>query len=89
VKGWRVRNTGTCPWDEIYSFVYVRGNVPAASMSGEPMAVAGTVASGDTYDIQVNLVAPQTPGTYQGFWQMHDGQGVAFGQTIYVAITVP
>jgi len=89
VKGWRVRNTGTCPWDESYSFVYVRGNVPAASMSGEPVAVAGTVASGDTYDIQVNLVAPQTPGTYQGFWQMHDGQGVAFGQTIYVAITVP
>lgn len=89
VKGWRVRNNGTCTWDNTYSFVYVRGNVPAARMSGEPVSIAGSVASGATYDIQVNLIAPQIPGIYQGFWQMRNGQGIAFGETIYVAITVP
>ena len=89
VKGWRVRNTGTCPWDNTYQFVYVRGNVPAARMSGEPVAIARTVPSVDTYDIQVNLVAPTTPGIYQGFWQMRDGKGVAFGHTIWVGITIP
>jgi polar amino acid transport system substrate-binding protein len=89
VKGWRVRNTGTCTWDNTYSLVYVRGNVPAARMSGEPVAIARTVLSEDTYDIQVNLVAPTPPGVYQGFWYMHNGKGVAFGYTIWVGITVP
>ena len=89
VKGWRVRNTGTCPWDNTYSLVYVRGNVPAAGMSGEPVAIARTVLSKDTYDIQVNLVAPTTPGIYQGFWQMRNGKGVALGYTIWVGIMVP
>jgi len=89
VKGWRVRNTGTCPWDNTYQFVHVRGNVSAARMSGEPVVIARTVPSRGTYDIQVNLVAPTTPGIYQGFWQMRNGKGVAFGHTIWVGITVP
>ncbi|MBC8445719.1 MAG: transporter substrate-binding domain-containing protein [Chloroflexi bacterium] len=88
-KGWRVRNTGTCPWDNTYSLVYVQGNVPAARMSGEPVAIARTVLNKDTYDIQVNLIAPTTPGIYQGFWQMRNGKGVALGHTIWVGITVP
>ena len=88
-KGWRVRNTGTCPWDNTYSIVYVQGNVPAARMSGEPVAIARTVPGGDTYDVQVNLVAPPTPGIYVAFWQMRNGQNVAFGRTLQVGIAVP
>ena len=44
---------------------------------------------GATYDIYVDLVAPLRPGTYQGFWQMRNGQGEYFGQTVYVGIRVP
>jgi polar amino acid transport system substrate-binding protein len=88
-KGWRVRNTGTCPWDNTYSLVYVQGNVPAARMSGGPVAIARTVPGGDTHDVQVNLVAPPTPGIYVGFWQMRNGQTVAFGRTLRVGIAVP
>ena len=88
VKTWRIRNSGSCTWDSSYSLAYAHGNTPASGMSGAPAAIVGQVAPGATYDISVNLVAPGAPGVYQGFWQMRNGQGVAFGQTIYVGIEV-
>ena len=88
-KGWRIRNTGTCTWDNSYSLNYVRGNQNGAQMNGQPVSVQGTVAPGATSDIYVDLVAPLRPGTYQGFWQMRNGQGAYFGQTVYVGIRVP
>ncbi|MEZ4769565.1 MAG: transporter substrate-binding domain-containing protein [Caldilineales bacterium] len=89
VKSWRVRNSGTCTWNNTYFLGYDHGNVPAASMSGQPVYVQGTVAPGATYDFSANLVAPTTPGGYQGFWQMRNGQGRAFGETVWVGIRVP
>jgi len=88
-KGWRVRNTGTCEWDDTYRFVFGQGNVPGARMGGEPVAIEREVPSGDTYDVQINLVAPSEPGNYQAFWQMVDGRGISFGERIYVGIEVP
>ena len=88
-KGWRVRNTGTCEWDDTYRFVFGQGNVPGARMGGEPVAIEREVSSGDTYDVQINLVAPSEPGNYQAFWQMVDGRGISFGERIYVGIEVP
>lgn len=88
-KGWRIRNSGTCDWTTAFRLVYVSGNSPAAQMGGQPVAISRAVAPGGTYDAQVNLVAPLQPGTYQGFWQMTNAQGVAFGQKVWVGITVP
>ena len=89
VKAWRIRNSGTCTWDSAYKLTYVQGNVPEARMGGQPTPIKGTVAPGSNYDMEVNLVAPTKPGTYQGWWQMVNAQGVAFGERIYVGITVP
>ncbi len=88
-KGWRVRNTGTCPWDSGYMLDFVYGNVTGARMGGLPVAVQGEVMPGQTYDIYVDLVAPIQPGVYQGFWQMRNQKGRAFGQRVYVGIQVP
>ncbi len=88
-KGWRIRNTGACTWNSGYSLGFVQGNRPGADMGGQPTAVQGTVAPGQTYDMVVNLVAPTAPAVYQGFWQMRNAQGAAFGQRVYVGITVP
>jgi heat shock protein HslJ len=57
-------------------------------MGGEPVSITRDVLPGDTYDLQVNLVAPLTPGIYQGSWQMRNGDGVPFGQRIWVGIQV-
>jgi polar amino acid transport system substrate-binding protein len=83
-KGWQVKNTGTCTWDSSYQVVFVDGY----RMGGEPAAVAGNVSPGQTYDVQINLVAPLKPGSYQGAWQMQNGQGQGFGERLKVDINV-
>jgi hypothetical protein len=88
-KGWQIRNTGTCTWNNAYFIKFVRGNNPAAQMGGQPTTIRGTVEPGESFDMTVNLVAPQQAGKYVGYWQMHNGDGVPFGQTIWVAIQVP
>ena len=88
-KGWRVLNTGTCTWNSSYRLVYAHGNTSEAHMEGEPVPVTRDVPSDDNYDLQVNLVAPLTPGVHRGFWQMQNAQGVAFGEMIWVGIEVP
>ncbi len=88
-KGWRIKNSGTCSWDNSFFIKYVRGNDPAAQMQGQPTSIKGEVKPGQTYDMYVNLVAPSNAGKYVGYWQMHNVQNIAFGQTIWVAIEVP
>jgi ABC-type amino acid transport substrate-binding protein len=88
-KGWRLRNSGTCPWTTAYRLAYSSGNVPAAQMGGQPIAVTRVVNPGETFDFQVNLIAPVAPGTYQGFWNMNNAQHARFGETVWVGITVP
>ena len=83
-KGWQVQNTGTCTWDTNYRLVWVSGH----KMGGEPVAVARQVQPGETYDLQINLIAPPTAGSYQGLWQMENGQGTAFGERLNVSVKV-
>lgn len=87
-KIWRVKNTGTCTWNTSYRVVYSNGNKPAAIMGGQPVSIQGTVPPGATYDIQVNLIAPQKPNTYVGYWQMENSRGQAFGERLPVAVKV-
>ncbi len=88
-KGWQVKNTGTCTWNQAYFLKYVRGNDPAAQMGGQPISISGPVAPGESYDLKADLVAPQQAGKFVGYWQMHNPEGTPFGQTIWVAIQVP
>jgi polar amino acid transport system substrate-binding protein len=87
-KGWRIRNSGTCTWDNRYFLGFVYGNTPASSMGGRPTAILGLVPPGAVYDIFVEMTAPLQPGTYQGFWNMINPQGKAFGQKVWVGIRV-
>lgn len=88
-KSWRIRNTGSCTWDSNYMLTPVDGNVPQARMGGQPTPIRGQVLPGQTYDITVDLVAPLTPGVYQGFWTMRNRNGLLFGDRIWVGISVP
>ena len=88
-KGWQVQNTGTCTWDQAYFIKYVRGSDPAAQMGGQPTSLSRKVAPGESYDLAMDLVAPEQAGKFVGYWQMHNGEGVSFGQTLWAAIQVP
>ena len=40
---------------------------------------SGTVPPGANVDVSVNLVAPNTPGSYKGYWKIRSPQGHIFG----------
>ena len=84
-KGWRGQNAGTCTWSSNYRLIFVSGN----RMGGQPVAISREVRPGETYDLQLELVAPVRAGSHQGLWQMVNGQGTGFGQRLRVSVTVP
>ena len=83
-KGWRLKNSGTCTWNESYALVPVGG----ADLGGQATYVKGLVQPGQTYDMYVDLVAPTKPGTYQSFWSMRNGDGEIFGKKVWAGIRV-
>lgn len=83
-KTWRVQNTGTCPWTTNYTFVFVSGD----QMSGRNINVPYNVQPGQTVDLSVDLIAPNSDGTYRGYWQMRSPQGQNFGESIWVKVRV-
>jgi hypothetical protein len=85
-KTWRLKNSGTCTWVNSYQFAFVADNQMGGPAS---VAVSGNVAPGSLYDVSVNLIAPNTPGTYKGSWQMKNATGQLFGSTPFVQIVVP
>jgi uncharacterized protein YkwD len=76
LKTWRIRNAGTCTWNENYSMVFVNGN-QMNSIASIPFKVT---PPGATLDISVNLVAPSADGAYTGNYELHNDSG----QTILI-----
>jgi Ig-like domain from next to BRCA1 gene len=70
-KVWRLRNAGACTWDSGYRLVFFKGE----DLDGTTTRLPKTVAPGQTVDVSVNLVAPDTTGTYQGYWMLRDADG--------------
>ncbi len=87
-KEWLIENIGTCRWDESYTLTYAYGNAPGASMGGQPVAIDGSVAPGETYAIAVDLTGPISTGVYHGLWQMRNGEGRLFGESLEVGVQV-
>lgn len=84
-KVWRVRNSGTCRWEPGTELVYISGD----QMDAPDSVPVGALAPGSNTDISVNMVAPSTPGTYKGNWQLEAPDGTRFGAVFYVEIEVP
>ncbi|MBI9049792.1 MAG: hypothetical protein JEZ00_10255 [Anaerolineaceae bacterium] len=75
-KTWRIKNNGSCTWNTSYDLIFDSGD----AMNG-PTAVdiTSSVAPGQTIDISVNLKAPDTAGTYKGYWKIRNASGAVFG----------
>jgi hypothetical protein len=76
-KTWRLRNDGTCSWNSSYAIVFDHGDAMGGPASA--MLTSETVDTGGTVDISVVLIAPSTPGTYQGYWKLRNPAGQVFG----------
>jgi uncharacterized protein YkwD len=71
-KTWRVSNTGTCIWGPDYTLTYY---------SGERMSAPASVSlpityPGQTADLAIDLVAPNSPGTRRGNFVIKNPAGL-------------
>ena len=88
-KVWKLRNTGTCTWDEGYSLVYIGGSKPDLDpYSFDFKKSSDFVSAGEAVNLGINLTAPCTPGLYEGHWRMRNDQGFYFGTIVSVYIEV-
>jgi arginine/lysine/histidine transporter system substrate-binding protein len=87
-KGWRIKNTGTCSWDNSYTLTYAGSSPVDAPVGGNPVAIQGLVLPGQTYDVYVNITAPYYSGRFQSYWTMRNSSGLYFGDRIYAGFDV-
>ena len=83
-KTWQIANTGTCDWVYLYSLVFLSGD----RMGGDPSSLGRVIHPGEWRQLDVNMRAPSTSGTYTGYWRFGDQSGHAFGSTLTVSIVV-
>ncbi len=83
-KIWRIRNNGTCAWEEGYQFVYVGGE----AMTSSTTVVVPYTAPGATADFLVPMTAPGGAGTHVGQWRLKAANGAIFGTTVTVNIKI-
>jgi len=75
-KTWRLVNAGTCTWNTSYSAAVFSGDGMDAPAN---VPLPGNVAQGQSVDISVDMVAPDNPGTYLGYWKLKNAAGQWFG----------
>lgn len=75
-KGWRLRNSGTCPWLTSYNFVFAGGDQMGAP---DAIPLANPVPPGEEVSIFVTFTAPETAATYRSDWVMANSSGQRFG----------
>jgi hypothetical protein len=83
-KRWLVSNTGSCNWDQQYRLRLVAG--PGMGSSQEQALYPAR--SGTQAMVRMLLTAPAEPGTYRSAWQAISPQGDAFGDVIFLQVTV-
>lgn len=77
-KTWKVKNTGTCEWNDTYKIVFSHGDqMDALSEISFPKSVL--VEPNDTIELSVYMTAPSSPGSYAGYWLLQSGSGQKFG----------
>jgi murein DD-endopeptidase MepM/ murein hydrolase activator NlpD len=69
-KTWRVKNSGTSTWTG-YKLKFVDGN----QMNGPTEINLPTTAPGETKDISINLLTPDSDGLNTGAWQITNING--------------
>lgn len=74
LKTWRIRNTGTCTWNENYGMAFVEGD----QMNSPAVLPLAATAPGETLDVSVNLTAPSADGVYKGLYELHNPAGELF-----------
>jgi uncharacterized protein YkwD len=71
-KTWRISNNGTCVWGPDYTLVHYSDD----AMGAPPSVPLPVTYPGQTADISINLVAPNTTGTHRGNFVIENPAGL-------------
>jgi hypothetical protein len=83
-KQWLVQNSGSCNWDDRYRVRLISGDpLGAAAEQSLYPARAGSQAT-----LRIVFTAPADAGDYVSEWQAFDFNGIPFGDTFFIKITV-
>jgi hypothetical protein len=90
-KTWQITNGGTAAWSPDFKVVFSDGD----AMDGpDYVYINQYTPPGQTVTVSVDLVAPETPGTYTGYYLLQTNMGFNFGigdsgiEPFYVTIVV-
>jgi hypothetical protein len=92
VKIWRLQNNGECTWTPAFLLAFIGGQRLEAP---DLVPLSTHVAPGQMVDLAVDMQAPDSAGTYQGYWKLRSPEGAYFGigpqgdQSFWVKIVVP
>jgi len=83
---WRLRNSGSCTWDDSYRINYLGGSLenPTASIS-----LSDEVQPSGEIEVAVQVTAPSSTGEFLAEWQLFGADGVPFGLRLPVEGEVP
>jgi hypothetical protein len=94
-KTWRLKNTGSCTWNNSYLVSYISGTTMGQQPGYWIVPQGQTVAPGQTVDVSVGMTSPTGNGNYQSYWGLKKEQGQfipiqggANGNSFYVKIKV-
>lgn len=92
-KTWRVRNSGTCEWNDGYAIVFDMGDrMDGAERTNLP---SGTIVRpNEMIELSVYMTAPEKSGSYAGYWKLEDelrnrfGTGTDSDKALWVKVEV-
>jgi hypothetical protein len=89
-KTWTLRNTGTCTWNTSYSLVFWSGDLMDGLIS---YPLDDEISPNEQKDISIYLKAPDTEGTFTGYWRLQTPWNSNFGvgpgdSSFYVQVVV-
>lgn len=83
-KQWLVENSGTCHWNANYRL----RNIGGAALGAPGEIALYPARAGTQTTIEILFTAPFTEGVYESAWQAIDPNGAAFGDPIYIRVSV-
>ena len=89
-KTWRLKNNGTCTWNNAYKIIYWSGDLMGGLAEYQLPEV---VSPGEEVDITLLLKAPESNGNFTSSWKLQSEWGGQFGvgqydQPFYVQVNV-
>ncbi|XP_041367694.1 protein ILRUN-like [Gigantopelta aegis] len=84
IKTWRIKNGGLETWPPGCCLKFCNGD----TMSHVDRVMVDALEPSQMTDVSIQMTSPATKGVYQGQWRMSTPTGVAFGDVIWVIITV-